>query len=142
MSNNTINNLVDKLSAKKDAWLLLLRLTVGPIFFQAGLGKFQNFERTAGFFSNIGIPFAELNVVLAAGTELIGGLLILLGLFTQLVSIPLAFVMLVALLTAHLAEVNSLMDLFAQTPFIYMVIFLVLSSTGAGKWSVDSKRDN
>ena len=80
--------------------------------------------------------------ILNIGLISIGGLLILLGLFTQLVSIPLAFVMLVALLTAHLAEVNSLMDLFAQTPFIYMVIFLVLSSTGAGKWSVDSKRDN
>ena len=139
MSSENLKKKCEALKGRKDDWLLLLRIAVGSVFFQAGLGKFMNFDRTAAFFTNIGIPLPELNTVLAAGTELIGGAFLILGFMTQLVSVPLAFVMFIALITAHLGDINSLMDLFSQTPFIYLLIFLLLSSTGAGKWSLDKK---
>lgn len=82
--------------------LLALRLILAPIMIIAGWNKFQGLEGTAMFFSNIGIPFAEIMAPVAAGTELIGGILLVIGLGVRLISIPLAGVMLVAALTAHL----------------------------------------
>lgn len=85
---------------------LLLRLYLAPVLMQAGWTKFQSFDDTAAWFGNpdwgLGLPFPELLTFLAAGTELVGGGLLLLGLFTRLVSIPLMFTMLVAALTAHI----------------------------------------
>ena len=84
---------------------LLLRLYLAPIFIQAGWTKFQNFEGTSAWFGNpdwgLGLPFPEVLALLAASTELVGGFLLLIGLFTRLISIPLAFTMVVAAITAH-----------------------------------------
>ena len=85
---------------------LLLRLYLAPVLMQAGWTKFQSFEDTAAWFGNpdwgLGLPFPELLTFLAASTELVGGALLLLGLFTRLISIPLMFTMLVAAFTAHI----------------------------------------
>ena len=50
----------------------------------------------------LGLPFPELMVVLAAGTELVGGALLIPGIAVRLVSIPLMATMVVAALTVHL----------------------------------------
>lgn len=84
---------------------LLLRLYLAPVFMQAGWTKFQSFDDTAAWFGNpdwgLGLPFPELMTFLAAGTELVGGALLLLGLATRLISIPLMFTMLVAIFLVH-----------------------------------------
>lgn len=85
---------------------LLLRLYLAPVLMQAGWTKFKSFDDTAAWFGNpdwgLGLPFPELLTFLAASTELVGGALLLLGLFTRLISIPLMFTMLVAAFTAHI----------------------------------------
>ena len=85
---------------------LLLRIYLAPVFIQAGWNKIQNFEDIVMWFGNsdwgLGLPFPELMAALAAGTEFIGGWLLLIGLFTRLISIPLMFTMLVAAVTVHL----------------------------------------
>ena len=88
--------------------LLLIRLYWGYQFYLAGSGKFENFERTVGFFTKLGIPMPELNVYMAAGTEMIGGLLLLVGLGSRLVSLPLVFTMLVAYFTADYEVVMNI----------------------------------
>ena len=84
---------------------LLLRLYLAPVFMQAGWTKFQNFDNTVAWFGNsewgLGLPLPELMVTLAAGTELIGGAFLVIGLCTRLFAIPLAITMAVAALTAH-----------------------------------------
>ncbi|QIZ85742.1 DoxX family protein [Bermanella marisrubri] len=84
---------------------LLLRLYLAPVMIQAGWNKIVGFEDTAAWFGNsewgLGLPFPELLTALAAGTEFIGGILLLLGLATRLVAIPLMVTMLVAALTVH-----------------------------------------
>lgn len=85
--------------------LLLLRLYLAPVMMQAGWNKLAGFDNTVAWFANpdwgLGLPAPALLAALAAGTELIGGGLLLLGLLTRLVSIPLAVTMLVAALTVH-----------------------------------------
>ncbi len=141
-----MKTLIMKLSGipekKKDIILLLLRLTVGIVFIQTGLGKFQNFDQTVAFFASIGLPFADANAFLAAATELVGGALILLGLGTRFIVFPLVVVMIVALGTAHANDITSISALVSLRAWDYLVSFLVLGAFGAGKFSVDSKLGN
>jgi uncharacterized membrane protein YphA (DoxX/SURF4 family) len=84
---------------------LLMRLYLAPIMMQAGWNKFQSFDSTVAWFGNadwgLGLPFPELMVILAAGTELIGGALLVIGLAVRWVSIPLMATMLVAAFSVH-----------------------------------------
>ena len=80
---------------------LLLRIYLAPIFIIAGGHKLSAIESTAGYFEYLGVPAPELMAYLAGGTEFIGGWLILLGLGTRLVALPLMMTMAVAAVTAH-----------------------------------------
>ncbi|MDZ7826243.1 MAG: DoxX family protein [Gammaproteobacteria bacterium] len=84
---------------------LLLRLYLAPVLMQAGWNKFSAFGDTAAWFGNpdwgLGLPFPELMVFLAASAELVGGAMLLVGLATRVVAIPLMFTMLVAIFAVH-----------------------------------------
>ncbi|MCH4296209.1 DoxX family protein [Shewanella sp. 3B26] len=84
---------------------LALRLYLAPVLMQAGYNKLAHFEDTAAWFGNpdwgLGLPFPSLMAGLAAGTEFLGAILLILGLFTRLISIPLMVTMLVAAFTVH-----------------------------------------
>ena len=97
---------------------LALRLYLAPVLMQAGYNKLSHFSDTAAWFGNpdwgLGLPMPEVMVGLAAGTEFFGGMLLILGLATRLISIPLMVTMLVAAFTVHwengwlaIADVNS-----------------------------------
>ncbi|CAA0079373.1 Putative oxidoreductase CatD [BD1-7 clade bacterium] len=85
---------------------LLLRLYLAPIFIQGGYNKFIAFDGTVEWFGNpdwgLGLPFPEFLVVLAAGSELVGGICLIPGIAVRLFSIPLMVTMVVAIFTVHL----------------------------------------
>lgn len=83
--------------------LLALRLAVGGVFIMHGYQKafVYGLKGTADFLRSINVPLADLNAPLVIGTELIGGIMIVLGLATRWISIPLAFTMVVAFITVH-----------------------------------------
>jgi len=81
---------------------LLLRLILAPVMMQAGWNKLAHFEATASWFGDsLGLPAPALMAALAAGAELGGGILLLLGLATRAVAVPLMVTMLVAITTVH-----------------------------------------
>ena len=84
---------------------LALRLYLAPVLMQAGYNKLAHFEDTVAWFANpdwgLGLPMPTLMAALAAGTEFFGAILLLLGLATRLISIPLMITMLVAAFTVH-----------------------------------------
>ncbi len=84
---------------------LLLRLYLAPIFWMAGISKLNSFENTVDWFGNsdwgLGLPFPWLLASLATATELAGAILLTLGLFTRLISIPLIVTMVVAIASVH-----------------------------------------
>ena len=85
---------------------LALRIYLVPIFWMAGQNKLMHFSDTVEWFANpdwgLGLPLPTLMAVLATSAELGGAILLALGLFTRLISIPLIITMLVAILTVHL----------------------------------------
>jgi putative oxidoreductase len=84
---------------------LALRLFLVPVFWMAGTQKIAGMDNTIEWFGNpdwgLGLPFPSLLAHLAAYTEAIGALLLLLGLATRWISIPLIFTMLVAIFAVH-----------------------------------------
>ena len=87
---------------------LLLRLYLAPVLMQAGWNKMSAFEDTAAWFGNpdwgLGLPMPEVMASLAIGAEFFGAILLLLGLATRLIAIPLMFTMIVAAVTVHLEK--------------------------------------
>jgi putative oxidoreductase len=128
--------------------LVLLRLYFGWGFFKAGLGKLQNIENTAEYFAGLHIPLPTLNAYLAGATECFGGLLLLLGVASRVVTIPLIFTMLVAYFTQHIDELRPLWTLkpdgsynpatfFKAAPFPYLLTALLVLFFGPGAFSID-----
>lgn len=123
---------------------ILIRLMVGAVFLSEGIQKFL-FPSVlgAGRFAKIGLPSPEFLGGFVGSFEIICGVLILLGLFTRLASIPLMMIMLVAIATTK-AEV------FAKEGFWEMLhgsrtdwamllgsIFLIIK--GGGLYSLDNR---
>lgn len=121
--------------------LLLLRLYWGWQFFQTGLGKLMNHEKVAGYFQSLHIPMPSLNAYLAGTTECLGGLLLLIGLGSRLVSLPLMFVLAIAYITAESEALKSIFsdpDKFTgATPFLFLMACLMVLVFGPGKFSMD-----
>jgi putative oxidoreductase len=124
----------DRLSALAP---LLIRLTLGPVFITTGWGKLHGLADVTSFFQTLGIPFPGLNAAVVASTEFVGGLLILVGLGTRLVALPLAFTMVIAILTAKRSEVDGVATLAGFVETSYLVMFLVLAIIGPGAISLD-----
>src|SRR5258706_16341489 len=80
-----------------------LRLIVGYGFMEHGFAKLSRGpEAFAAILHTMGVPAPHLMAWLTILTELIGGLAVLLGAFVPLVSLPMAAVLLVAMLTGPL----------------------------------------
>jgi putative oxidoreductase len=123
---------------------LLTRLVVGQAFFLTGRGKWQHFENTVTFFTELGIPFPQVNAAFVASLELVGGICLILGLLTRLMSAGLLSTMVVALLTADKerfleswgpASETSPLDV---SPFAFLLFFLWLVLYGPGAVSLDA----
>jgi putative oxidoreductase len=113
------------------------RLTVGWVFLQSGWGKAHSIPRVAAFFTQLGIPAPEFQARLVAGTELVCGALILVGLATRVAAIPLIITMVVALATALKGDIHELSDLFGLSEYLYIALLLWLGVHGAGPISLD-----
>jgi putative oxidoreductase len=117
---------------------LLVRASLGAVFATSGWGKLHNLGQVTGFFTELGIPFPGFNAVLASGTELIGGLLLLAGLFTRFAALPLVVTMVVAILTARRPEIDGVASLLGFIEFTYIAALLWLAVSGAGRASLDA----
>jgi putative oxidoreductase len=84
---------------------LALRLYLAPIFYMAGMNKYNAFDSTVEWFGNpdwgLGLPLPWLMAFLATAAELVGSILLLFGIATRWISIPLMFTMLIAIFTVH-----------------------------------------
>jgi putative oxidoreductase len=122
--------------------LLLLRLIFGWGLFQTGKGKLENIDRFIDFLTHLHIPMPAANAYFVASLECAGGLLLMLGLASRLICIPLTINFIVAFLTADReAVVNFFKDQDAFTnaaPFLYLLVSLLVLAFGPGFFSIDA----
>ncbi len=121
---------------------LIPRIIIGLVFLSEGIQKFLYPEIVGvGRFEKIGFENPEFWAYLVAGFEVVGGLLILVGLLTRLAAIPLLTIMATALISTKipilLNEGFWFMAHAARTDFAMTMLLIFLLIYGAGKWSVD-----
>jgi putative oxidoreductase len=133
-----IQALVDEWSAKL-SWLppLLARVAIGIAFILGGLGKLKGIDGVIAFFGELGIPAPQIMAPFVAGTELIGGIMLVLGLGTRIAALALASTMVVATLTAVWPKLEDKAGIFSAIEIAYLVIFVWLAIAGPGRASVD-----
>ena len=137
------DRIVGTFSWPQDVILLLIRIGWGFAFSQAGMGKLGNLEGVTGFFESLGIPAPGFHAALVAYTEMIGGLMLLLGLFGRLAAVPLSFAMIVAYATAHSEELGKLFtedwtEFLEASPGPYLLASLIILFFGSGRLSLDA----
>jgi len=119
-------------------FLFFARLTIAYGFFDPAMNKWGNISGTASWFESMGIPFPTLNVYMVATFESLGVVLLALGLFTRIISLPLIGTMVVAIITVHLGNGFSSGDNGFEIPLYYLLFLGIFASFGAGKISVDN----
>lgn len=155
------DNLVGVLEPAGD-WVALLpiRLLIGYEFASAGFRKLGASDTlwgdVPGWFANKDFPFpfglfsAELNWFLVTWVEIVGGLALVVGLFTRFWAFSLVIVTIVAIFSTHWpAEWNSLAELWKgytvtdkgfgnyRIPLLFLTMLLPLIFIGGGKLSLD-----
>jgi putative oxidoreductase len=116
---------------------LIVRLTLGLVFLTTGWGKLHNLDNVTQFFDSLHIPAPHANAVFVSSVELVGGLLLLLGLGTRVAAMLLVGVMTVAIWTAKLPVLHGAVDLVNTIELAYLAAFVWLLFAGAGKASAD-----
>ena len=124
--------------------LIFIRLAVGLIFLTQGILKYIDPHMGGLRFARIGFPYPGFTAHFVGTFEIACGLLILIGLFTRIASIPLLIVILTAIATTKIPELFRSDQGFwfmvndARTDFAMTMSLLFLMSVGAGSWSLDA----
>ncbi len=121
-------------------WLgpLTVRVVFGYFWLETGIAKVHNLEGFTMRFMGWGIPYPAFSAGLSAWTELLGGLLLMLGLFTRLVCIPMLINMAVAVTLVVSSNLMGLDDYVEADEVVYSLIFFWLLIAGPGKASLDT----
>jgi putative oxidoreductase len=121
--------------------LLVIRLYWGWGFFLTGKGKLMDLEKPTEYFQSLGIPLPHAQAILAGVTECFGGLLLIAGLCSRLISIPLTILLTVAYLTADLDKVKVLFSdtdkFLGADEFLFLFVVVIVFAFGPGKFSID-----
>ena len=133
---------------------IILRLMAGSVFLWEGVLKFVYANQGVGRFTKLGFPFPEATATFDGVIEIVGGLLLITGFLTRLISIPFIIEMLVAMLSTKIslylgtsplplppvlpqigfwAVLHEIRSEYAQ---LLTTIFLLIA--GPGRWSVDA----
>ena len=114
----------------------VLRIVVAFLFIAHGTQKFFGFPAAE---ARATVPLLS-QLGLASVLEMVGGLLLLLGLFTKPVAFVLAGEMAVAYFTAHAPRGFWPLVNRGEPAVLFCFTWLYLAAAGAGPWSLDALR--
>lgn len=124
--------------------VVLIRLSVGLIFFTQGILKYLDPRMGVLRFARIGFPHPAFTAHFVGAFEIVCGLLVLIGLLTRPAGAVLLIVILTAISTTKIPELVHPAQGFwfmisdARTDFAMTMALLFLLSVGAGGWSLDA----
>ena len=138
---NLYRRFLNLLNFLQSPFLLLVRVYWGWQFWQAGWGKLQDISKPIGFFTELGIPFPVFNAWFVSLLECFGGILLILGLASRLISIPLVIDMVVAYIAADREALKSIFSepdkFYAAAPYTLLFASLIVLVFGPGTISLD-----
>ena len=122
-----------------DAALLILRVVLGIIMVYHGWPKLTNLGGTIQGFTGMGIPLPALSAVLATVAEFGGGLLLLLGVLTDIAGLLFALEMLAAIILVHAKNGFAVSEGGVEWPLALMAMALAIALAGPGRFSVGGR---
>jgi putative oxidoreductase len=138
---NSYRRLLTLLNYLQSPLLLAVRVYWGWQFWQTGWGKLQDISKPIGFFTELGIPFPVFNAWFVSLLECFGGILLILGLASRLISIPLVIDMVVAYIAADREALKSIFSepdkFYAAAPYTFLFASLIVLIFGPGAFSID-----
>ena len=113
---------------------------MAAIFIMSGIGNISAPAATMGYISAMGLPFPAVALAGAIGIEVIGGLLLVLGLYTRPVALALAAFSIVTGLVFHnaIGDQNQMIHLMKNLAMAGGL--LQVAAFGAGSLSLDARR--
>ena len=129
-----IHNLLKNFEALSFVPLALIRVYLFFVFWYAGTGKIDNFDKFSGYLGTLGVPLPDILSWMVILTEAGGAALLLVGLFVRWMSVPLLIVMFFAGYLVHYQngwahEANGI-----EFAAIYSLMILTLLCFGGGKY--------
>lgn len=122
--------------------LLVIRIYWGWQFWQTGWGKATNIPHVTEYFISLGLPAPALNAYFISWLEVIGGILLALGLCTRLIAFPLTIDMVVAFVVGDREALGSAFSdpdkFYAASPYTFLFASLLILIFGPGKLSLDA----
>jgi putative oxidoreductase len=134
---NIYLNFIKKMEVLKDLPLLFTRLVLAYGFFGPATMKWSGINNVISWFDSMDYPLPAVSAYLAATTEIVGVFLLLFGLGTRIISMPLMFVMFVAISTVHMGNGFEASNNGFEIPLYYLFMLFVLLVNGPGKYSLD-----
>ncbi|MGH9583279.1 MAG: DoxX family protein [Bryobacteraceae bacterium] len=123
-------------------FLLFVRVYWGWQFIQTGWGKLNHLPKVTHYFATLGMPFPPATAVFVSGLEWIGGILLILGLASRLISAALFIDMLVAYVTADRAALLSFAsdpsNFYAGAEYTFLFAAAVVFVFGPGLFAMDT----
>lgn len=120
--------------------LLVARILLAIIFILSGVSKFGDIGGTAGYIGSVGLPAATLLAWLAAITETVAGIAILVGFQTRYAAWFLAIFTVFTGVMFHYAPADQMQMIMFMKNLAIAGGFLALAISGAGSLSVDARR--
>ncbi|WP_075291026.1 DoxX family protein [Pararhizobium arenae] len=120
--------------------VLVGRILLSILFIFAGFGKITALGGTAGYFGSIGLPVPMVTAVVVALVELLGGIAILVGFQTRIVSYVLAAFCVATAFIGHFNFADQMQLISFQKNLAMAGGFLVLAAYGPGSLSIDARR--
>jgi len=127
-----------------DVALLLLRCGVGAVMLAHGINHMRpNIDGTASWFGSMGMKPAKLHAWLATATEIVGGILLALGLLTPFAAAGVVGVMLVAWAINHRGNGFFIFNPGEGWEYVMTlgIVGLTIGAIGPGAWSLDEALD-
>jgi len=129
-----IHNLLKNFEALSFVPLTLIRVYLFFVFWYAGTGKIDNFDKFSGYLGTLGVPLPDILSWMVILTEAGGAAMLLVGLFVRWMSVPLLIVMFFAGYLVHYQngwahEANGI-----EFAAIYSLMILTLLCFGGGKY--------
>lgn len=133
---------VHGVSNLQSALLLFVRIYWGVQMALTGWGKLHNLGHVTEFFSSLGLPFPAFTATFISTMEFVGGLLLILGLFSRFIGLLLAVDMLMAYIMADREALFSIFSdtskFYAAAPYTFLCATLLIMIFGPGKVSLDT----
>jgi putative oxidoreductase len=133
---------------------LLMRLMAGGVFLSEGILKFVYTNQGVGRFTKLGLPFPQVTATFIGSLEIVGGILLIAGLFTRIIAVPFIIEMVVAILTTKISLYLGTSPLPAppalpkvgfwavmhetRSDYAQILTSIFLLVVGPGPWSLDA----